>query len=270
MKKSFLLTIVAVILGLCGAFLRAKQLMSGFEADTGLPLRSGNPYGFALFVLSIGVFLFFLLYLAIYRKIIEKCDYRLFFHISSYTQVLIRVFSAFLMFLSAVIGIYLFLLNNSISLLVIALLSLIAGAGLVFLTLAQKRDSLADEHLICAAAPVFWACFLLIYCFREHSANPVIGSFSYELFALTVSMMALFYFSGIFFARPYLARTLFTSFFSIFMIMTAYGGRFLYDILSANTYEFFSSTLWFAAMASVFLLMVANVNLLNHAWNTKH
>ena len=270
MKKSFLLTIVAVILGFCGAFLRAKQLMSGFETDTGLPLRSGNPYGFALLLLSILVFLFFLIYLAIYRKMIKKCDYRLFFHISTYTQLLIRVFSAFLMFLSAVLGIYLFFLNNSVSLLIIAFLSLIAGVGLVFLTLAQKRNCLADEHMICAAAPVFWVCFLLIYCFREHSANPVIGSFSYELFALTVSMMALFYFSGIFFARPYLVRTFFTSYFSIFMILTAYGGRLLYDILSANALDFFSSTLWFASMASVFLLLIANVNLLNYAWYPKH
>ncbi|MCX7614907.1 MAG: hypothetical protein N2Z65_04055 [Clostridiales bacterium] len=270
MKNSILLTISTIILGLCGALLRAKQLMYGFETDTGLPVRSGTLFGSSLFVLTIFVIFCFFLYMIINKNKIAKCDYHLFQYIKGYSQVLIRVLSAFLMFLSGVIGIYLFLHDNSVSLLIIALLSLVSGSGVIFLTLAQKRNRLSEEHLICAAAPVFWSSFLLIYCFREHSANPVISSFSYELFALTVSMLAIFYFSGIFYARPYLGRTLFTSFVSIFLIITAFGGRLLYDILSANNAELFSTVFWFTAMTSILLFVAANVNLLSEARGSKH
>ncbi len=265
MKKSDLLTVSAIILGICGAFLRAKHLLTGFETDTGLPLRSINPYGLALVVLTACVFLFFLILALLYRRTAGIGASSSLYHISGVNQVSVRVLSAFLMFLASIIGIYQFLLHNSVSILIISLLSLVSGAGLISLTLAQKKDCLSDEHLICAAAPVFWICFLLIYYYREHSANPVFGSFSYELFALAVSMMAIFYFSGFFFARPYPARALFTSSFAIYMILTAYGGRVLCSVLGNRFYELPASLLWLCGMSSILLLVIANSSLLNRA-----
>lgn len=262
MKRSSLLTVFAIILGLIGAYLRAEYLLTGFEADSGLPLRTINPYRLSLLILSVCVLLIFLLSPLFFRKTIKNFNSRKLYQISGGSQVLYRVLSAFFMFLSAVIGIYDFLLGTGISVLIIALLSLISGAGLISLTIAQKRDSLSDEHLICAAAPVFWTCFMLIYFYREHSADPVFGSYSYELFAIMASMLAIFFFAGIFFSRPYFGHVLVASSFAVYMVITAYGGRVLYNILSAASYDIPAFVSWFSAMLAILLLAIANGSLL--------
>ncbi|MDP4109907.1 MAG: hypothetical protein Q8878_07775, partial [Bacillota bacterium] len=110
-KKTHVFAAFALITGIIGAVLRANYLLTGFEAETGLPLRSENRYETALFVLSAFVFIvFFIFSVSPRRKPGDFCGEEI--CSLNGAGLLLRVLSAFLMLLASVFGFCQFMLNN--------------------------------------------------------------------------------------------------------------------------------------------------------------
>ncbi|MDP4110459.1 MAG: hypothetical protein Q8878_10580, partial [Bacillota bacterium] len=88
---------------------------------------------------------------------------------------------------------------------------------------------------------------------------PIFGSYSYELFALALAMMAVFYFSGTFFGRNYPRRAFFTSFASVYMVLVAFFSRAAYCAVNGMLFFVpdYENLLWLCASASILFFILA-------------
>lgn len=232
--------------------------LTGFEPETGLPVVSGNVYGTLLYSLTALVFLVLLVGFLLHHRTFASIDYHRLYTDPRQNAALMRILAGFLFLLSGLIGIYGFVGNPTASAFISAALAIIAGFSTIALAFAMKKGRVSDEHCICVTAPVFWVCLILIFCFRDQSANPVISSYGYELFAIAFSMLALFYFAGMFFDRPYVGRAVYISGFALFMLLSAYGGDALAALISMDFSPLFSATSLFIAFPGFLLLILCN------------
>lgn len=157
--------VLATLLGIAGAFLRAHLLEFG---------KALTP----LWILFAVAAVFALVFALVLRKNREE-------DMKEKGNVILFPFAISAILVLAYTGLLAFSLREKLGAVevILALLSLYCAVSLLVIGKynLQERDSTA--YCTFAAVPVFWACFMLIIAFREKISDPVITNYVLLIFA---------------------------------------------------------------------------------------
>lgn len=219
MRKELVLPLTALVGGAAGFFLRRWELSSAFEADTGLPV-SGAPATLALFALSAVLFLALaILSWGTGRGFQGSYDEA--FQTTGNTPYLVgMIASAFLMagagtLLLAQAGGILSGSTAGAGLsgflgplvavgreLLLALLALASAVSLFLLGKNNYRGEGRGDRSGCLLVPAYASCVWLIVSYLDHSGDPIVLDYVYQLFAVVASVLGCYFLAGFSYRRP--------------------------------------------------------------------
>jgi hypothetical protein len=195
---TIVLLLAAVAGGAAGVILRAFEL--SFAYSDGLAV-TGHPLTVLLIGVSVAVgFLLYMIIRAITRRETEV-----------YNMVPawgIRLLAGLALLFAGGWDLYraVSVPPASLSSLLFAVLTVLTAAAVIYpsvLGLAQRE---CGPFNLVFVIPVFWGCFRLITIFFDHSSNPVVAGFMYDLFGGMALLMTLYYTAGLYFGRRHVAR----------------------------------------------------------------
>ena len=246
--------------GLGGLALRKWEHLSAFEADTGLPIP-GAPATLALIALSAAVLLVLaLLCRGAGRGLQGGYDQAMDLPAPLRSQAVTgMVLGGFLMLgagallLAGLAGRY--LAGEAVGLAgllvlaregLLAVLVLSSGASVLLLGKNNYRREGRGERSACLLAPAYTACVWLIVTYLDHSGDPIVLDYVYQLFAVVASVLGSYFLAGFGFQRPKGFPAAFFSLAAIYFCLVAlgaWGG--LPEVLLSGGYA-----LYFAASAA--------------------
>ena len=259
MRRALILPVTAIAGGAAGFFLRRLELATAFEPDTGLPIPD-MPVTWALIALSAAVaVLLLLLSLGAGRGMEGGYDQA--FQARDNLPYMMGMTAA--AFLTAGGGALLLLQlprryvetssASGLSLLslapmaLLAALCLAAAGSMLLLGKNTYRGEGRGKYSACLLLPAYACCLWLIVSYQEHSGDPVILDYVYQLFAVIAAVLACYFISGFGFQRSRPGLTLFFSgeamYFTLVTLadthepafLLLYGGYFFYFAASSVT-----------------------------------
>ena len=131
---------------------------------------------------------------------------------------LLTAISAVIMFVSASDSRYCVLIR------ILSALELLAGISMPFVILGCGTKKAGTLSCVCAVAMIVFYAYWLIVCYKVNSTQPEIWIYAMEILASSMSMLAVYYLSGAFFARPMPFRAMFFCDTAAFFCITALPG----------------------------------------------
>ena len=224
MRKEFLLPALALGGGLAGLALRLWELSSAFEADTGLPV-AGAPATLVLAGFSAAVLLALVLLCRGTGRGFQGSYDEAFQAAGSTPYLTVMVAAAFLMAGSGVLllaqaggvlseslaasagtglglsGLFQLLLSVGRELL-LAILALASAASLFLLGKNNYKGEGKGERSGCLLTPAYTACVWLIVSYLDHSGDPIVLDYVYQLFAVVAAVLGSYFLAGFGYQRP--------------------------------------------------------------------
>lgn len=214
MKKGFFLFELTIFAGLLAGITRALQLAFAFDGETQL-LEKHPSTTFLLCV--VGVFTVVAVLLSARASKYEPGETE---PPSALWLVIELAAAASLLFSS---GYELYSLRESFHavILIFNLLGVFAALSILVSAVYTRKGILTASTGFYYTVPIFWCCFALVLDFWSHSANPVILSFVFMMFALIFTALSTHAAAGYFFGRPRRRRSMaFCAFGVFFSLMT--------------------------------------------------
>ena len=224
MRKELVLPVTAIVGGAIGFFLRRLELATAFEPDTGLPIE-GMPVTWALIALSAAVAVVLLLLCLGVGKGFEG-GYDQAFRARDAAPYMMGMTAG--AFLTAAAGVLLLLklprlyaeasLETSgfpmFSLVPMVLLSVLCLASAWSMLMLGKNNYRGEEKGRYSAwllIPAYTCCMWLIVSYQEHSGDPIILDYVYQLFSVIAAVLGCYFLSGFGFGRSRPAAAAFFS-----------------------------------------------------------
>ena len=257
MRRALILPVTAIAGGAAAFFLRRLELATAFEPDTGLPIPD-MPVTWALIALSAAVaVLLLLLSLGAGRGMEGGYDQA--FQARDNLPYMMGMTAG--AFLTAGGGALLLLqlprryvetssasgpsLLSLAPMALLAALCLAAAGSMLLLGKNTYRGEGRGKYSACLLLPAYACCLWLIVSYQEHSGDPVILDYVYQLFAVIAAVLACYFISGFGFQRSRPGLTLFFSgeamYFTLVTLadthepafLLLYGGYFFYFAASS-------------------------------------
>lgn len=203
MKKYLPLPILTLFGGAAAFVLRLLQQRTGFEADTGLPV-TGNPYGYVLIALLLGVTLALFLLGGVHLPDEKNKPANTFTDsFSTYGNLILTVLVSgiFLLGASGVSDLYHGLIGSASRLHAVQGLLTLLVAGSLFPVIPACRRSGAREasnwvppsfNGALLLVPVVYLVIRLVLTYRVDSVNPAVSAYYVELLALVFSILGFY------------------------------------------------------------------------------
>lgn len=181
--KRLMLIILPIILGIIGAFFRARELAFGFDFASGLPYDN---LIITPVLAIVGIVICAIVAILVCKGGIAKCEKKKHpvFIAASLLGSAVMLALAALYFNAEPIP-------QTVTYIHCAITLLCAGA-FAFLGIRELSANTNPVYSFFAATPVFWACFSLIMIFRERIADPIIADYIFLLFAFICILMFLY------------------------------------------------------------------------------
>ncbi|SMC56102.1 hypothetical protein [Papillibacter cinnamivorans] len=228
MRNYQLLPVFPIAAGIAGAILRHFELLRAFEPDTGLAVP-GHPLSAAMILLSMAAAAVLLLFTLKMRILPIKGGYREAFRIDGPALAAVLVASCFLLLFYGASEVVAFARDvpHLVSHLLLAGLIIWAGISMLFTIQSSFRGGQREAFGLETLVPVFFSCFWLILSYRDRAADPVILDYIYELLAIILFVLTLYFMAGFAFGKPKVHRVSFTAmlgvYFSIVTIADAHS-----------------------------------------------
>lgn len=257
MRKELVLPVTAIAGGAIGFFLRRLELATAFEPDTGLPIE-GMPVTWALIALSAAVAVVLLLLCLGVGKGFEG-GYDQAFRARDAAPYMMGMTAG--AFLAAAAGVLLLLklprlyaeasLETSgfpmFSLVPMVLLSVLCLASAWSVLMLGKNNYRGEEKGRYSAwllIPAYTCCMWLIVSYQEHSGDPIILDYVYQLFSVIAAVLGCYFLSGFGFGRSRPAAAAFFSaeamYFALVTLADAHEPAFL--LLYAGCFFYFAAS----------------------------
>lgn len=257
MRKELVLPVTAIAGGAIGFFLRRLELATAFEPDTGLPIE-GMPVTWALIALSAAVAVVLLLLCLGVGKGFEG-GYDQAFRARDAAPYMMGMTAG--AFLTAAAGVLLLLklprlyaeasLETSgfpmFSLVPMVLLSVLCLASAWSMLMLGKNNYRGEEKGRYSAwllIPAYTCCMWLIVSYQEHSGDPIILDYVYQLFSVIAAVLGCYFLSGFGFGRSRPAAAAFFSaeamYFALVTLADAHEPAFL--LLYAGCFFYFAAS----------------------------
>ena len=225
---------------LIGAVLRGLNLISGYEAGTGLPVP-GDPAETGLIALSAVMAVALLLIAHTYRKN-RGIQFEAAFAGSSTLFKMISVIAGLVMMAAGALGLYQtvsggapasdpeMMLTAPVSplatlpMILLWILAILTGGCLIGLASALSRKSISASNAMLTILPMFWACFDLIITFKDNGASPFVGLYAFELLAAILLTYAFYTLAGFLYSVANPARFVFSAGLSVILCIACVGG----------------------------------------------
>lgn len=257
MRKELILPVTAIVGGAIGFFLRRQELLTAFEPDTGLPIE-GMPVTWALIALSEAVaVVLLLLCLGVGRGF--RGGYDEAFGARDVAPYMMGMTAG--AFLTAAAGALLLLKLPGLyaqaeaqssgfpmfSLVPMALLSVLCLASAWSMLMLGKnnyRGEAKGKYSAYLLIPSYTCCMWLIVSYQEHSGDPIILDYVYQLFSVIAAVLGCYFLSGFGFGRSWPAAAAFFSaeamYFALVTLADAHEPAFL--LLYAGCFFYFAAS----------------------------
>ena len=224
-KTAATVTVTTLILGIFGAFFRWLQKHNAFEKETGYPIPfHGTTIVFLIYCVLAIAFIAALCFVWLRRYSCNKdvSALRCSTHVPA---VLSWIFGVGFALGAAVV---LFFSDYG----TYPTMQRIFGAfgiigGLCFPFLIAKTDGHARSFGAAAASAAdIFACYALVFCYRSHSMDPIIGGYAVEILAVAAAAAALYYVAAFHYGAARGSRALFAVQLGVFFcVSTLFDGH---------------------------------------------
>lgn len=257
MRKELVLPVTAIAGGTIGFFLRRRELLTAFEPDTGLPVE-GMPVTWALIALSAAVALVLLLLSLGVGKGFEG-GYDEAFQARDVAPYMMGMTAG--AFLTAAAGALLLLrlprlyaqakmetggfpMLSLTPMVLLSVLSLAAAWSMLMLGKNNYRGEGKGKYSAWLLLPAYTCCMWLIVSYQEHSGDPIILDYVYQLFSVIAAVLGCYFLSGFGFGRARPAAAVFFSaeamYFAMVTLADAHEPAFL--LLYAGCFFYFAAS----------------------------
>lgn len=257
MRKELILPVTAIVGGAIGFFLRRQELLTAFEPDTGLPI-DGMPVTWALIALSVVVAAAVLLLCLGTGRGFEG-GYDEAFQARDVAPYMMGMTAG--AFLSAAAGVLLVLqlpalyaqasvetggfpMLSLVPKVLLALLCLASAWSMLMLGKNNYRGEGQGKYSAWLLIPAYTCCMWLIVSYQEHSGDPIILDYVYQLFAVIAAVLGCYFLSGFGFGRGRPAAAAFFSaeamYFALVTLADAHEPAFL--LLYAGCFFYFAAS----------------------------
>lgn len=247
--------ISAFFLGIVGAVLRAYQLVSAFDPETGLPIHGASAtlllfIAFAVIAAAGAVFAFKVQ--KDFEESISPSGENLIKISFSVSAVIVLVF-AFLKFLELRDGLV-------ITTLILALFSVYCSVSLFALGKYKMAERSSVSYCIFASVPVFWACYLIVLLFREKIPDPIVLDYVFSIFSYILVLMIAYGISANVLGKGRRRLTSFVCFIGMAVMMTELLSPLAGNLFFGGEFEFSLEKLseWLPILA--FLVLIPAVS----------
>ena len=224
MRKELILPVTAIVGGAIGFFLRRLELATAFEPDTGLPIE-GMPVTWALIALSVVVAaVVFLLCLGVgkgfeggYDQAFQARDAAP--YMMGMTAGAFLTAAAGALLLMKLPGLYAeasletggFPMFSLVPMVLLAVLCLCSAWSMLMLGKNNYRGEEKGKYSAWLLIPAYTCCMWLIVSYQEHSGDPIILDYVYQLFSVIAAVLGCYFLSGFGFGRSRPAAAAFFS-----------------------------------------------------------
>ena len=257
MRKELILPVTAIVGGAIGFFLRRQELLTAFEPDTGLPIE-GMPVTWALIALSVVVAaVVFLLCLGVGKGFEGGYDEA--FQAKDTAPYMMGMTAG--AFLTAAAGVLLLLklprlyaeasletsgfpMFSLVPMVLLAVLCLCSAWSMLMLGKNNYRGEEKGKYSAWLLIPAYTCCMWLIVSYQEHSGDPIILDYVYQLFSVIAAVLGCYFLSGFGFGRGRPAAAAFFSaeamYFALVTLADAHEPAFL--LLYAGCFFYFAAS----------------------------
>ena len=257
MRKELILPVTAIVGGAIGFFLRRLELATAFEPDTGLPIE-GMPVTWALIALSVVVAaVVFLLCLGVGKGFEGGYDQA--FRARDAAPYMMGMTAG--AFLTAAAGVLLLLklprlyaeasletsgfpMFSLVPMVLLAVLCLCSAWSMLMLGKNNYRGEEKGKYSAWLLIPAYTCCMWLIVSYQEHSGDPIILDYVYQLFSVIAAVLGCYFLSGFGFGRSRPAAAAFFSaeamYFALVTLADAHEPAFL--LLYAGCFFYFAAS----------------------------
>ena len=257
MRKELILPVTAIVGGAIGFFLRRQELLTAFEPDTGLPIE-GMPVTWALIALSVVVAaVVFLLCLGVGKGF--EGGYDPAFQARDAAPYMMGMTAG--AFLTAAAGVLLLLklprlyaeasletggfpMFSLVPMVLLAVLCLCSAWSMLMLGKNNYRGEEKGKYSAWLLIPAYTCCMWLIVSYQEHSGDPIILDYVYQLFSVIAAVLGCYFLSGFGFGRSRPAAAAFFSaeamYFALVTLADAHEPAFL--LLYAGCFFYFAAS----------------------------
>ena len=257
MRKELILPVTAIVGGAIGFFLRRLELATAFEPDTGLPIE-GMPVTWALIALSAAVAVALLLLCLGVGKGFEG-GYDQAFRARDAAPYMMGMTAG--AFLTAAAGVLLLLklprlyaeasletsgfpMFSLAPMVLLAVLCLCSAWSMLMLGKNNYRGEEKGKYSAWLLIPAYTCCMWLIVSYQEHSGDPIILDYVYQLFSVIAAVLGCYFLSGFGFGRSRPAAAAFFSaeamYFALVTLADAHEPAFL--LLYAGCFFYFAAS----------------------------
>ena len=257
MRKELVLPVTAIAGGAIGFFLRRLELATAFEPDTGLPIQ-GMPVTWALIALSAAVAVVLLLLCLGVGKGFEG-GYDQAFQARDAAPYMMGMTAG--AFLTAAAGVLLLLklprlyaeasletsgfpMFSLVPMVLLAVLCLCSAWSMLMLGKNNYRGEEKGKYSAWLLIPAYTCCMWLIVSYQEHSGDPIILDYVYQLFSVIAAVLGCYFLSGFGFGRSRPAAAAFFSaeamYFALVTLADAHEPAFL--LLYAGCFFYFAAS----------------------------
>ena len=257
MRKELVLPVTAIVGGAIGFFLRRLELATAFEPDTGLPIE-GMPVTWALIALSAAVAVVLLLLCLGVGKGFEG-GYDQAFRARDAAPYMMGMTAG--AFLTAAAGVLLLLklprlyaeasletsgfpMFSLVPMVLLAVLCLASAWSMLMLGKNNYRGEEKGRYSAWLLIPAYTCCMWLIVSYQEHSGDPIILDYVYQLFSVIAAVLGCYFLSGFGFGRSRPAAAAFFSaeamYFALVTLADAHEPAFL--LLYAGCFFYFAAS----------------------------
>ena len=257
MRKELVLPVTAIAGGAIGFFLRRLELATAFEPDTGLPIE-GMPVTWALIALSAAVAVVLLLLCLGVGKGFEG-GYDQAFRARDAAPYMMGMTAG--AFLTAAAGVLLLLklprlyaeasletsgfpMFSLVPMVLLAVLCLCSAWSMLMLGKNNYRGEEKGKYSAWLLIPAYTCCMWLIVSYQEHSGDPIILDYVYQLFSVIAAVLGCYFLSGFGFGRSRPAAAAFFSaeamYFALVTLADAHEPAFL--LLYAGCFFYFAAS----------------------------
>ena len=224
MRKTSLLSPAALLLGLAGGLIRARELDTVFDAGSGLADAGAgiSRLLIALAVLTAAGSLAAAFVLKAVRTEPEK--FRKAFYIRRYLTFAVMALLGIAVVACgascALRGIQPLGLSG-ISKWVFAGLMILSGVGMTVMAYAAYTQKDTPPLPLFSVIPALFFCYWMVALYRVNAGNPVLLDFCYSVLALAAAAMSFYYFAGYAYGRRNLRGAVFTGLTAVFLLTVA-------------------------------------------------
>ena len=257
MRKELVLPVTAIVGGAIGFFLRRLELATAFEPDTGLPIE-GMPVTWALIALSAAVAVVLLLLCLGVGKGFEG-GYDQAFRARDAAPYMMGMTAG--AFLTAAAGVLLLLklprlyaeasletggfpMFSLVPMVLLSVLCLASAWSMLMLGKNNYRGEEKGRYSAWLLIPAYTCCMWLIVSYQEHSGDPIILDYVYQLFSVIAAVLGCYFLSGFGFGRSRPAAAAFFSaeamYFALVTLADAHEPAFL--LLYAGCFFYFAAS----------------------------